>query len=566
MNTTSNLIADNGAGGKTSSAASDSTDANKRMLLVLRWAAMLLIVVSVLVIFRSLPFDQAMSAGKVWIASLGFWGPVVLVLMYIVATVLFVPGTILTLAAGALFGLGVGMVAVSIGSTIGASLAFLIARYGAREKVARLAKGNRHFGAIDRAIAEGGWKIVGLLRLSPAIPFNLQNYLYGLTAVRFWPYVVTSWIAMLPGTFLFVYIGHATGAAVGADRQRSTAEWAMLVVGLLATVVVTVYVTRLARRKLQEQVSETADVDSEGADSVGSSDNQDGTATGPSVRSVMMVMAVAVVSVAAAVYVFFNAGQIERSLVGLFGPPQVVVQESYAAHPDGPTIDHSILDRLLKNHVDENGWVNYGALSSDEADLDAYLLSIAEAPFGDLGRNEKLAFLINAYNAATLKLILDHQPIDSIMDIPDADRWDAVRWNVGGMELSLNQIEHEQIRPHFAEPRIHFALVCAAVGCPPLRNEAYLADRIDEQLREQTLYVHGHRTWFVFDPESAELQLTNLYNWYGNDFEQAAGSVVQFAARYSPDLAATIDDGATPQPSWLTYDWRLNSVGNQQPR
>lgn len=119
-----------------------------------------------------------------------------------------------------------------------------------------MAQSNRHFAAIDQAIAEGGWKIVALLRLSPAIPFNLQNYLYGLTPVAFWPYVLASWIAMLPGTFMYVYLGHLAGSAIAGDRQRSPLQWALLVVGLLATVAVTVYVTRLAKRKLNEQVED----------------------------------------------------------------------------------------------------------------------------------------------------------------------------------------------------------------------------------------------------------------------------------------------------------------------
>src|SRR6056297_2961765 len=219
-----------------------------------RGASWLLIVTSFFLLIRTLPFDQLSVALKSWIGGLGMWGPVVLVAIYVVATVLLVPGTILTLAAGAIFGLASGTATVSAGSTLGASAAFLIARYGAREKVAKMAQHNRHFGAIDRAIEEGGWKIVALLRLSPAIPFNVQNYLYGLTPVAFWPYVIASWIAMLPGTLLYVYIGHVTGAAIAGNRGRSPLEWGMLFVGLLATVAVTVYVTRLARRKLNEQV------------------------------------------------------------------------------------------------------------------------------------------------------------------------------------------------------------------------------------------------------------------------------------------------------------------------
>jgi uncharacterized membrane protein YdjX (TVP38/TMEM64 family) len=215
-------------------------------------------VAGVIAFVRWLPLNHTIEALNTWIAGLGIWGPVVLGLIYIVATILFVPGTILSLVAGAVFGLGVGVVTISIASTIGAACAFLIARYVARDRVAEIASRNRRFGAIDRAIGEGGWKIVALLRLSPAVPFNLQNYLYGLTSIRFWPCVLTSWIAMLPGTFLYIYLGHITGSALGANRSRTTGEWVMLIVGLVATVVVTIYITRLAREKLKEQVPESS--------------------------------------------------------------------------------------------------------------------------------------------------------------------------------------------------------------------------------------------------------------------------------------------------------------------
>jgi len=205
-------------------------------------------------------------------------------------------------------------------------------------------------------------------------------------------------------------------------------------------------------------------------------------------------------------------------------------------------------------------------LRRNEAKLDEYLDAVAAAPFDVMGRNQKLALLINAYNAFTLKLILDHQPIDSIMDIPDAERWDAVCWNVGGYVWSLNQIEHEQIRPKFAEPRVHFALVCAAVGCPPLRNEAYDAARIDQQLEDQTEYVHRHQTWFRFDAQAKVVRLTKLYNWYGSDFEQTNQSVLQFAARFSPELKQALENDASPRVEWLPYDWKLNSAKNKQPR
>ncbi|ELP31041.1 VTT domain-containing protein [Rhodopirellula baltica] len=524
-----------------------------------RWGSIAVVVASLLVIIRTLPFDVVTSAMNEWIGSLGWWGPVVLVLLYIIATVLFVPGTILTLAAGAIFGLLVGTIVVSIGSTIGAALAFLISRYVARERVAELAKDNRRFAAIDRAIEEGGWKIVGLLRLSPALPFNLQNYLYGLTPIRFWPYVLTSWIAMLPATFLYVYLGHVTGAAVGADRERTTAEWAMLAVGLLATIAVTVYVTRLASRKLDEQVDQDQ---RENADT----SKQSGSVAASNARRTVLLATIAVSMVLLAVYVSMNSGDIESTVTRWLGPPAVDATETHSPNPSGPNIDHSLLDEVLATHVQEGGWVNYEALRDNTDKLDRYLDVVASAPWDALSRDEKLALLLNGYNASTLKLILDHYPVDSIKDIPATDRWDAVRWNIGGNIWSLNQIEHEQIRPNFKEPRIHFALVCAAVGCPPLRSEAYHPDRLNEQLEDQTRIVHDHATWFEHLAGSNELRLTKLYDWYAGDFLQSAESLPHFAATYSQSLRQANDSEQDPTVEWLPYDWSLNSHPNCRPR
>ena len=167
--------------------------------------------------------------------------------------VLFVPGSIPTIAGGAIFGLWIGFLTVWLGSTAGAMAAFLVSRYVARDKVAGMVARRPKFDAIDRAVGEGGWKIVAMLRLSPAIPFNLQNYLYGLTRIRFWPCLLATWLAMVPGTFMLVYVGHVAGAAVAGERERTIWEWIMLGVGLVASASVTVYITVLARRKLAEQ-------------------------------------------------------------------------------------------------------------------------------------------------------------------------------------------------------------------------------------------------------------------------------------------------------------------------
>jgi len=447
---------------------------------------------------------------------------------------------------------------------VGAALAFLIARYLARDKVAAMASRNRHFGAIDRAIGEGGWKIVAILRMSPAIPFNLQNYLYGLTPVRFWTCILTSWLAMLPGTFMYIYLGHITGVAVAGERARTPGEWVMLGVGLLATIVGTVYITKLARRKLKEQMHATDEENEASIDSIDESAPQENQA--PSVRNTVVLAVVALGMLAAATYAYTSAATIQSWLGGLFGPPRVEMKEVYADSDVGATFDHSTFDSLLHRYVDADGWVDYSGLKKEEAKLDTYLKAIRAASFDSLGRDEKLALLINAYNAFTLKLIIENQPIESIQDIPAAERWDAVRWNVGGKTWSLTQIEHEQIRPKFVEPRIHFALVCAAVGCPPLRNEVYTAARLEEQLEAQTKYVHKHATWFQYESGGSTLRLTKLYSWYGSDFEQAAGSPIEFAARYSPALKQVMETGSPPRIEWLPYDWKLNSLANKQPR
>ncbi len=191
-----------------------------------------------------------------WIAGLGSWGPLIFMVIYILACVLFLPGSILTLGAGVLFGLVAGSIIVSISATLGATAAFLVGRYVARDWVARRIEGHPRFRAIDDAVAREGWKIVGLTRLSPAFPFNLLNYAYGLTKVSLRDYFFASWIGMLPGTVMYVYIGSLIGdlARLGADgRTRTNAEWVLYIAGFIATVAVTVYVTRIARSALNNR-------------------------------------------------------------------------------------------------------------------------------------------------------------------------------------------------------------------------------------------------------------------------------------------------------------------------
>ncbi len=191
------------------------------------------------------------------VAGLGPWGPALFIAIYVLCTVFLVPGSVLTLGAGAIFGVVWGSVYVSLGSTLGATAAFLVGRYLARDWVAKKIEGNAKFAAIDRAVANEGWKIVGLTRLSPVFPFTLLNYAFGLTRVKLRDYVLSSWIGMMPGTVMYVYLGSLARAGAGAEK-KSPAEWALYGVGLAATIGVTILITRVARRALAERTKETA--------------------------------------------------------------------------------------------------------------------------------------------------------------------------------------------------------------------------------------------------------------------------------------------------------------------
>ncbi len=194
-----------------------------------------------------------------WTEGLGPWGPAFVAGFYIVACVLFLPGSILTLGAGFLFKVVLGTITVSIGSTLGACAAFIVGRTFARKWVEKKVAANPRFAAIDEAVGKQGFKIVFLTRLSPIFPFNLLNYAYGLTKVKFWQYALASWIGMLPGTVMYVYFGSAarslTEVATG-QVEGGIAGRILFWVGLVATIIVVVFVTRVARRALREAVAQ----------------------------------------------------------------------------------------------------------------------------------------------------------------------------------------------------------------------------------------------------------------------------------------------------------------------
>jgi uncharacterized membrane protein YdjX (TVP38/TMEM64 family) len=230
----------------------------------------LLIIIGITLVAAPAQAQEAVSSGGFnpqeilrnalqWVDNLGAIGAIAFMLIYIIATIAFFPGSILTLGAGVVFGVVLGSIYVLIGATIGATCAFLIGRYVARDRISKKIADNQKFQAIDQAIGKEGLKIVLLTRLSPIFPFNLLNYGLGVTGVSLKDYVLGS-VGMIPGTIMYVYLGSLAGsiATIGAESQPTNPaiQWTIRIIGFIATVAVTLYVTKVARKALDESIDD----------------------------------------------------------------------------------------------------------------------------------------------------------------------------------------------------------------------------------------------------------------------------------------------------------------------
>jgi hypothetical protein len=222
--------------------------------------------------------------------------------------------------------------------------------------------------------------------------------------------------------------------------------------------------------------------------------------------------------------------------------------------PPAAAGQHMLFDALLKDHV-KDGAVDYTALRKDTR-LDSYLASVSAIdPASIRDRDDRLAHWINVYNAFTLKLVVARPDVKSIREIGagGSGPWDSVWIPLGGRRYSLNGIEHDVIRKDFDEPRIHFALVCAARSCPPLRSEAYTGDRLVVQLESNARRFLLDTTANRYDAATNTLYLSQLFSWYGDDFRARYGS----AAAYVLSVMG-LNPPKPPTVRYLTYDWSLN--------
>lgn len=253
----------------------------------------------------------------------------------------------------------------------------------------------------------------------------------------------------------------------------------------------------------------------------------------------------------------------------------------FSAHADSFDHTHQQFTDILAQVVSA-GKVNYRALQTDSTGLAAYLTTLAapsKTEFEQWGREQQIAYWINAYNASVLKAIVSAYPLkrkgfkglvfpsNSIWQIPGV--WKKVKQPlIGGEPHSLDQIEHDILRPRYNEPRIHFAVVCASIGCPPLRPEAFVAQRLDEQLRDQTQRFLADKTHGAV-VDSKQIRVSRIFKWFGEDFEQFApqdcgsrrrqpAGVVAFVAQFVGDAALQAYCDGSIRLKHLDYDWHLN--------
>lgn len=422
--------------------------------------------------------------------------------LYAIVAGFGLPGTPLTLAGGALFGTVLGTACNWVGATIGATIAFLLARTLGKDAVQSLL-GSRAAG-LDRVGGSTGFWALLRLRLIPVMPFNALNFGSGFTGISLRDYVLATAIGILPGTA--IYTSFADALLAGASGARESALLRVAIAGALLLALS--FVPTLARR----------------------------------------------------------LGWLPASAALLLGAATMGPTSSIMAQQK--TVDHAAFDQLLRAHV-SNGIVDYDAFARAPG-FASYLAMLGAVDPAALPRDERLAFWINAYNAFTIQLINSKRETQSIRNINKSlgllklkGPWSDPFIRINTKALTLDNIEHDIIRKEFGEPRIHFALVCAAMGCPPLRSEAYVAARLNEQLQDQGVkFIRQSPSKNRVDVAGKTLYVSLIFNYYKKDFGGSAQSVGRYLAPWYPSGSperAFLEKGEytfTETP----YDWTLNSV------
>jgi hypothetical protein len=222
---------------------------------------------------------------------------------------------------------------------------------------------------------------------------------------------------------------------------------------------------------------------------------------------------------------------------------------------------HELFDQVLQEYVNSQGRVNYAGLKNNPRTLESYLdLLAVNAPSDKATFQTGLAFWINAYNALTIKGVLDHYPTTSVRKIKlFGGFFSRIKFQVGGRSYTLDNIEHDIIRSEFGDPRIHFALVCASLGCPILENRSFVPETLEERLDNATANFINNPEKVRLDRENRVLYLSQIFEWYAEDFEDTHDSVINFISEYLPEVDAAFLKGKEVQIQYVQYDWSLNA-------
>lgn len=263
----------------------------------------------------------------------------------------------------------------------------------------------------------------------------------------------------------------------------------------------------------------------------------------------------------------------------------VIADTKPSEDPTNEMFNYDRYAKVLNAHVNVDGLVNYAALQSERADLDAFIAAlgiVTQTEISAWDPNARFAFWINAYNAITLRRIVDHYPIkkggliagirypeNSIRQIPGV--WDTQKSIVAGRDVTLDEIEHEVLRPEFKDPRVHAAIVCASIGCPPLRNGPFIGEGLDEQLDDQMRKFLTRVDVFRIDREKNKIYISSIFDWFDEDFSEsyktesgypgqdpARRAVLNFVSKYVSDADARFLRENSYNVVYTYYDWTLN--------
>ena len=226
---------------------------------------------------------------------------------------------------------------------------------------------------------------------------------------------------------------------------------------------------------------------------------------------------------------------------------------------ENTAFSHDLFDQVLQEHVDENGWVNYTKLKANPEKFEAYLDLVAVAKPAEWSYNEQLTFWINAYNALVIKGVINHYPITSVRKVKLFNGFfSRLKFQAAGKTYTLNQIEHGIIREEFVDSRVHFALVCASMSCPPLGNRAFSAETIEERLETATFNFIRNPEKVSIDRAKRIVHVSKIFKWYDDDFKEGYEGVADFLADYLPPEDAAYLSSTKVKFRYLHYDWTLN--------